>query len=311
MLLLTLFPWTLPAVRPNTEVQISPGGEGEKDFFLFVPATIESPAWHRWVPWLTGVAVLCSMSRGPQIALGVMLLTMAYFRLPKYRRAILLGVASVCLVAVFGRTIVLDVLHRWSNENHAVRTISIQGEDYEYTGTNHRWLQFMVYRQAMANTGLVGYGSRSVMDRPLHVPYTEEHLLKLFWSIDDHYIFYLLQAGFLGLGLFLLICLATLKTLWSPSLDLQSPTSLFTAGLFGAQLGVAIALLTVWFANDFGFQWMFNVGVSASLLSSTEAMRQPMRKLMVPIVPRRLVPGHPAGKAAGSLATVSVRGRVN
>ena len=53
-------------------------------------------------------------------------------------------------------------MYALTGESHMVEegehTITIDGEEYTYTGTDHRWLLFKVYAKHMANAGLFGMG---------------------------------------------------------------------------------------------------------------------------------------------------------
>lgn len=269
---------------------------------MTLPWTIEAarwarqrlaPAWWRYLPWLTSAGAFFTMSRGPQMSVLGTLAVITWFRNRTWRPIITCVVVVLAGMATVGREQVIELLHAWSGEtNH--QTIDIHGEIYEYSGTTHRMLQFMVFRDALEHTGWFGYGSLPLMAGRNRLPYVEEHLRQMFSSIDNHYIEYTLRAGFVGLGLFVALALTTLVYLAGPAWRTRGETSVFAATLLGVQLLVTINLAAVWFASDFAFVWLLNVGLASSLHSATLAARSaPTPRSTASVLPRFLSPGHP------------------
>jgi hypothetical protein len=246
LLLVSLFPWTFQASR------MARCGEG--------------PSWWKAAPWLVGAATICTMSRSSQLALLLILAVMGFFRWPRYRTALLTAGCACSIAAYCGQDLVLDMLRVWAKESPEQSSkIRIEGVEYEYTGTTHRTLQFRVYRQAMLHAGFFGYGVKTMSERPLVIPHVEPRLLVgRFNSIDNHYIYFLLVAGYLGIGSFLLLGVLSLVGLWAPASNPLDPDWPLAAGLFGSQLAIMVFTLSVWFSDDFGFQWLFNAGYIAS-----------------------------------------------
>ncbi|HWA99098.1 MAG TPA: hypothetical protein VG713_11425 [Pirellulales bacterium] len=274
LLLVSLFPWTLHAS------QMARDGDG--------------PTWWRALPWLQGMATCCTMSRGPQAALVASAAAVAFIRWPRVRIPAVVGIASLAILATAGRGMLVDVLHSWSKESVTPNFhVVIAGKEYEYTGTSHRVLQFLVFREALAAAGLLGYGVESVSARPLLVPNVEPHLLiSPFDSIDNHYIYFALAAGHLALASFVMLGWLSAWGAWKLGRSGDSALRVFAAGLFSTQLAVMASLATVWFSDDFGFQWLFNAGLLASWRSYV-AGQQRVPEVLQPLRRMRLVPGHP------------------
>jgi hypothetical protein len=246
MLIVALFPWSLQAVRSAHRKT--------------------GPSWWRVLPWVGAGATFCTMSRGPQLALLVTLITAGFFRWPRYRAALL---ATVCVTGVsvyLGWDSVVESLHSWSSESHErITRIVIGGQEHKYTGTTHRLLQFKVYRNAMMRAGLVGYGINVMSAQRPSIPHVEPHLMvSPFNSVDNHYIYFMLLTGHLGACSFIALGIVSLVYIWPRACDVHAEEWPLAAGLFGVQFGILLLLLSVWFAADFGFQWLFNVGYIAS-----------------------------------------------
>ncbi len=269
---------------------------------MTLPWTIEAarwarakmaPDWWRWMPWITALGTFFTMSRGPQLGVLGTAAVVTWFRSRAWRPIITCAAVGAVVVAIVGQNAIIDVLHAWSGENDE-QQIEIRGELHAYSGTTHRTLQFLVFREAVENTGWFGYGSTPLMAGKNLLPFVEEHLRQRFSSIDNHYLEYTLRCGFAGIGLFLAVGLTSVAYLVGPAFKLQDESSWFAAALVGSQLMVTILLASVWFPTDFSFVWLLNAGMAASLRSATLGSRAasstPRR---VQPLPRHLSPGHP------------------
>jgi hypothetical protein len=262
MLLVMLLPWSLDAARRARH------GLG--------------PSWWRYVPYGNILAVLATNSRGPIIATLIALFGYALLRWPK-RRWLLVTTAVLAVAGVMtAQSLVMETLHAWGHDTATEGTyIIINGKPYSYTGTNYRLLLFEVYETTVLKAGLLGYGRFDAKKLlPPGVP-------AYFYSIDNHYLYTVLTAGFLGLGSFLLLGLAVVRraaraSLVRPEEDLARMMSATIAA-------VLLMTSTVWFANDYAFHWFFSAGLAASW-----PVRVPsMGSAIAILAPRRLNPGHP------------------
>ncbi len=160
------------------------------------------PRWWRMTPLAVLAGIAATGSRGPVIALVIMLGVMLYINKPAWRSSFLtLALTGVTLAGVFSAQVVELLNSLEGGDPRAKITINIDGESYRYTGTNHRFLQILVYRKLIANAGLLGYGSKGmdlftraatgqayVKDYPRNLPGS-------FDSIDCHYLYFLLDAA--------------------------------------------------------------------------------------------------------------------
>jgi hypothetical protein len=268
LLLVLLMPWALAAAR---RARLGTG-----------------PRWWALLPWLVGIAAFLTMSRGPQLAMLLTLLITLFCRFPAWRKVMATAaVASLGLLLV-GSSFLIGALHAWSNERaDDMSKVSIQGELYDYSGTNHRLLQLKVYEQSALEAGWFGFGETLMLTHPEDLPKLEPHLVQQFSSIDNHYLMFLLATGYVGLFLFLALCAVSLLQ-WAPAaFDCRNPASFIAAGLFGAATAVIILMMTVYFAVDFGYFWLFTAGLSGSLAYCERIQAAPRRLL------GRLTPGHP------------------
>lgn len=272
MMLVMLLPWAIEAARCSRE----PGAR----------------RWWRFVPWLIGGALLATVSRGPQIAAIATLYVTLFFRNPRWRPLIFGLAVSAAISMYVGKEVVQEVLGKMAGEKQEdVTIIMIDGEPTEYTGTQHRVLLFTVYADALKAAGYFGFG------RKLEGVQLEESIAERFGSIDDHYMLFYLQHGWLGIGMFGVLALCSLYYLARLAWDVNRSTSLFAAVLFGALAGVDVLLVSVWLSPDFGSVWIFCTGLSATLWSlpagSEKSPLSAVRRIIQqPCDLRRLSPGY-------------------
>ena len=266
--LVLLLPWALEGAR------LARAGDG--------------PRWWRWLPAAIAAALFATVSRGPQLAGMACAGIYLFYRVPRVRLPIVLAVVLGGATVVTFKDEVIELLAVVAGEkahDTAPRIIMIEGEEVEYTGTNHRVLLFRVYDDAIRRVGMFGYGTE------LKGIELEESIAQRFASIDCHYLLFLLQAGYVGIGSFLILTLATLLKLGRLAFRRELPHAALGAGLFGALLAVAVLLVSVWFSPDFAGVWLFSAGVAASLLSF------PTQPTEQPVAPPRVVPATAAGAA--------------
>ena len=266
-----LFPFAMAAARQSRE------GSG--------------PAWWRYVPWIIGAGTFFTMSRGPQLAILLTLAVAYAVRFPRYRLLVL--VPLVCTIGLVGLKMnqAVEVLQMWSGEESSMLLV-IKGEPVHYTGTSHRLLQLRVYEEAVANAGWFGYGSVALAATDVKIPYIEEHLRQMFFSIDNHYLQFVLQNGFIGITLFLMLCLTSAYYAATSAVAGTEDRRYFGAYFAAMFLAVAVLVFTVWLASDYRFVLLVMFGISASLPRYRAAPAK--RAEPVAGVPLHLTPGHPS-----------------
>ncbi len=239
-MMLMLFPWTLEAARRGFNAQ--------------------GPSWWRLAPIIGFLGVFSSLSRGPILGLFMVVCVVVYLRLPRFRLVLVNTAIIGAAFLVLNFSGAVDTLQSSSGEKQewGAYMVSIDGNEYEYDGTNHRLLQFLVFRGAIEDAGLFGFGTWGI--KPKHIAYIEPSLRAKFWSIDNHYILMTLRSGYLGLGLFIALGLTALS--YSLRLGLYGDVDGWLAsGMCGALLASMILLWSVWFAPDFAFVWLTSVGL--------------------------------------------------
>lgn len=250
LMLVMLFPWAVEAGRRARH------GAG--------------PRWWLSLPALAFGSVFCTASRGPIIAALFTVYATLFFRRPKLRIVMVLALAIGATGVYHGKDAMIRALSKAAGESEvAARTLVIDGEEVEYTGTKHRLLLYRVYRKAIREAGLFGYGGRM-----RNVP-IEEHLTQRFSSIDNHYLRFLLQRGYMGIGCFVAVTLCALAYLAIAAWNPKRPQAGFAGAMFGSLMAVALLLQTVWFAPDFAVVWLFCAGLAGSLHSLPRVAEQP------------------------------------
>jgi hypothetical protein len=219
-----------------------------------------APRWWILVPALIALAALVTVSRSAQIAVLIVFAADLFFRRPAYRLPMAIAAAAIALVFFLFREQVLDLLGAYAGEtNIGEDIVKIGGVEYEYTGTRHRDLLFIAYKDAIDHAGWFGYGTTEP-DMP-----KDPDLPVQFESIDDHYLLHYLRYGAVGIGAFLLFAIASAWNLAREAWERDGPLSDLAAGLFGAFVAVIIMVRGVALSPDFGFTWLFVAGLAASM----------------------------------------------
>ncbi|MCE9606890.1 MAG: O-antigen ligase family protein [Planctomycetia bacterium] len=269
------------------------------------------PKWWRWMPWVTAAGAYSSMSRGPQIGIVIVLITTVVVLVPKLRLVVLAPLAIGIAVVVAMPGPLLELLQAWSGEKSTM-TIQVGGEYVQYSGTNHRILQMQVYGEALRNADWFGYGSIGLRSGSTTIPYVEDHLRQMFSSIDNHYLQFALQNGYVGIGSFLLLCFLGIYHAASAAHDPRNPMPHLSAATAGAIVALTLILSTVWLPSDVRFVLLVVIGMAggmrmsrsvptyadASSAAAAAAATSPLELISPATPPRRLVPGYPQwGKA--------------
>jgi O-antigen ligase len=179
--------------------------------------------------------------------------------------------AAVAAVALYvARDSLVDALSNFAGEKgEEASIVMIDGEEYEYTGTNHRVLLFKVYREAFERIGTFGYGFE-LRRMPL-----DEDLALRFGSIDNHYILFFLRNGYPGLITFAALTITTILSLARLAWNVEDGRSVLAAGLCGALVGIGVTLFSVWMAPSFGQAWLFCAGLAGNLRMLKGDVREP------------------------------------
>lgn len=270
--LVLLFPFALAAARKAREV---------------------GPMWRRRLPWIVAAGAFFTMSRGPQLGILMTLAATTALLVPRWRAWIVAPIVLVALIGFTAGDLVLDLLHRWSGETPT--TLLIDGEPVKYTGTTHRLLQVRVYAEAVANAGWLGYGSTALRAGQSTIPYVDDDLRQMFSSIDNHYLQFALQCGFLGIGLFVGLCATSISYAWRAAAHSDGAPRVLAAAVGGALLSVTLLVSSVWLASDFRFPLLAVMGLAGGLcLVYRSAGSTAVEPVPTQSFAFRLSPGHPA-----------------
>ncbi|MEO8498789.1 MAG: O-antigen ligase family protein, partial [Planctomycetota bacterium] len=155
------------------------------------------PVWWYVVPAASAIGIFFSLSRGPILAVPIVLYIFALIGIPRWRPVLsATGVIATVLLA-FQYATVLDLLQVWSGEAQQVRKakITVNDEEVQYTGTLNRVYLLQVYGRALKQAGLFGYGTERVTGFPIRVPVGPEEAktLKFVRFIDNEYVLLILR----------------------------------------------------------------------------------------------------------------------
>lgn len=232
------------------------------------------PRWWKWTPWFAGAGVFFTVSRAPQLAVGIVLYITAMMIKPQYRKW-LIGIGAAGVVSsLMAWQSVLYVIHLIGGEQKTLEkhhpTVVIEGETQPTSSALARVHFFDIYGLAMRRAGWLGFGTDRTTGFPPRVPIGQQHVetLKRIWTLDNTYILVVLRFGYLGLACFVLMGMTAIVEYvllgWRP----QVPGAVFFASMAGTLMATMLILLTVYMPHDFGFWYLWSVGTASGLCGS-------------------------------------------
>jgi hypothetical protein len=235
---------------------------------LMVPWVLEAfrrslvgrgPAWWKAALPILLIGIFFSTSRGAQIAAMCVLAADYFFRKPNLR-PVLMAIGIVGAIgAVTMRDQIVDMLSSYAGESKDEGLpVVIDGVTYPYSGTHHRELLSIAYREAYESAGMLGYANPEKVPQPADL---DNRLL----SIDDHYLMWTLLYGHIGVAGFIALMIVVAWYVLAAAWPAVGPFAGLAGALAGAMLGLAIAMRSVWFASDYGQVWLWTAGVAASI----------------------------------------------
>ncbi len=242
MSLALLFPWTLEAARLARKKRLH---------WMYLAA-----------PMLCLLGVFGTVSRGPILVVAASAMASLFFAVPRLRIPVIAASAGAMLLALTAWPLVIEQLESFSGEK-AKYKVSIDGREFEYTGTRHRELLYAVYDKALIDAGLLGHGKWRAKES--HEALVEPHLRQSFQSIDNHYILLVLNWGKVGFIVFVTFGLFAIASGGLLALMVDQNDRLLIGGLTGSVAGVMVLLVSVWLANDYGFYWLASIGMIGSV----------------------------------------------
>jgi hypothetical protein len=183
------------------------------------------------------------------------------------RRKWLLGGAALIVVVLLGfNHLVLESLQYWGQESrqqHLVR-LTVDGDQVHYSGTLHRLLLFDVYRSAMRQASLFGFGTDRTSTFPVRVPMgdVKAEAMRLFWTIDNHFILLQLRFGWLGAACFVALLLSSAIYSWQATASLGAEADVLFAAMAGLFAGLLVVLAVEWMSYDYGFAVLWSAGIA-------------------------------------------------
>ena len=230
-----------------------------------------APRWWRAVPTLMAAAAVVTVSRSAHLAVVMVFGADQFFRRPGLRPYVLMAVAAGGLTFAVYREQALDLLGAFAGEtNIGEEMVTINGVEYEYTGTRHRDLLYIAYEELVEDAPWYGYGTMSDI-----IVRKQDQMAIQFRSIDNHYLIQYLRYGAPGVVTFLLFGIAAAWNLAREAWARDGPLSDLAAGLFGASVALLVMLRGVALSSDFGATWLFVAGLAASMRARRAAVTVP------------------------------------
>ncbi len=216
---------------------------------------------------VASLGMFATLSRGPAIAWATMVIGLGAIWVRWYRWVLGAVTAAIVIWISLNFSSFVTMLDQMAGEKSRVTKISLDGERVELSSFRHRIVLLQVFWPAMKDAGLLGYGSNAMKSLPPDVPHlpADETARKSLKYVDNAFVFYVLRFGWLGATIFtLLIAGATytaIRLSWDRSIGI------LTGATASMLVSMALALVTVWFSYDFGFELLWMYGILAGLAS--------------------------------------------
>ncbi len=239
------------------------------------------PSWRRFAPWFLYGSIFTTLSRGPLLAVIIA----QYVRTTIMSRKLRVPLIILALVGSIAGYVLkneaaelIDQIGGGSRET--VQIISINGKEYVYTGSYHRYLLFLVFENYLENAGLFGYGHNFDMS------FLYESGLSKFESIDSTYIQIVIENGYLGASVLIFWGVACGVQLLGLARELNRPYGRFAASTTAVLVAIYAMLLTVFLSADVARVLYFTYGLTATLVNlKALEKRNPRRPAFIPQQP--------------------------
>ncbi len=235
------------------------------------------PKWWAVSPYLLIPGIIATGSRSAQILALIVVTANIFWQFPRLRATLVTAFIAAGLTFLAFRAEILDVLSQYAGEVDPNRAkVTIRGTQYPYSGTLHRDLLGTVYEAAIERRGWWGFGGERI-DMP-----KDSDIDERFISVDDHYLMFSLQFGLVGIIVFVIFTLAGLGNIIRVLIRDAGPFSGLLCTLFGYIFGMLLVFRGVWFAHDYGWWWIFSIGIGAGVLSRSLVEYRPETFTTVP-----------------------------
>jgi len=224
--------------------------------------------WGRWAPVFAVAGLIATVSRGPWLAGCITYAGVVFYRKPRWRAPMVTFALLGLVVVVGGRTQVTSLLNKAAGRDASEQYfVIVKGKVYEYTGTNHRYLQFLIYEEQVARAGYVGFGTDGMWDfrraarREIHISQFPARVPAMFYSIDSHYLYFLLERGWIGIALW---CCAALTAVYYYVITPMPGYQELGFSLASAILAIMLMLATVFSHPPFEGILLFMFGLASA-----------------------------------------------
>lgn len=222
----------------------------------------EGQKWWIAAPWLMIPGYLACGSRAVQMMAALIVVANLYYLFPRARAGILWAFLALTFAFFAFRAEVVELVSSTVDDIKNPEYIVINGEIHPYSGTTHRDLLFLVYKDAIVEAGLLGFGN-PLQNVPLD-PYVDARFI----SVDNHFLHCYLHNGVLGLVFFFAFFACVVANLIVVVVRGGADLGLALT-LFGAFAGMFITFRTVWLDMNFGWFFIFMCGVAGTLANAT------------------------------------------
>ncbi len=221
------------------------------------------------------LGIVATISRAPILAVCLFPVVAGYVMWRRLRLSIAVSACILLLVAIFNWSSLKQELIELGGENVARNgtPIIVDGEKVSYSNVDHRFLLWKVYRKAIQEAGLLGYGTDRTSTFPPNVPMdgnSDLKALQSLWCIDNHYLLLILRFGYLGVIAWFVLVVVTAVEFARLS---QRSTDLSMLFILASGMVVAVAFIqmTVWMPIDYGYAFIWMIGMASGALAANKA----------------------------------------
>lgn len=225
------------------------------------------PVWWVFVPFLSFLGILSSVSRGPILAMAAVYYFTIMFRSVGARK-VLIPLGLLCVVGAY---IAKDAIQSTLNDSgsrdwgaNREKKVQLDGNVRTLTNVSIRWLTIQAYEPAIKQAGLLGFGTERTSTFPVNVPLgiDARTAVKEFWTIDCEYLLLLLRFGWLGVIAFILIGVFSIRNILLQSQFVPFADKLFPFAVAATLIAVLLTMIVEWMPHDYGYLYIWLCGAA-------------------------------------------------
>jgi hypothetical protein len=235
----------------------------------------DGPAWWCATPVLNLCGIAATISRGPALAAIGMIYLTAVFCLPKFRNYLIVAGVVIAVAGFLLKDSAMASLKKvedlkWDSIQQPTEKVEFNGQQHEFNAISARWLTLYAYRPAIEQAGFLGFGTERTDTFPVNVPLGPDakQTISAFWTIDCEYLLLILRFGWAGVTAFTIVCICSIWRILNQTGYVTPEEKIMPLAIAATLISATLALIVEWMPHDYGFMFLWLVGVANGIRPS-------------------------------------------